>query len=288
MAKLCIVSHSGGLDSTTLMARAIEDGYLIQPVNFNYGQKNEIEIQAQKNVVNYFKEQYPEKILDTIYLDFNFLFGGIIQNFQKLRDSGEIEKSTDLEYYMPFRNLVFGSISGMIGELLALSMGIDKIDKIDIGIGVHKHSAKNYKKDYWDITPKFIKSLNEIMKLNDSASFGVYAPYAESFKDQIIVDCVDLCVPYKLTWTCYNPVHGEKYVTPCLECEACKERESNGLEVGVIDINDYSLKVIKNGVTLICGETGEIGFLDGSEILNKFKVEEDKQDSELLGNEVRV
>lgn len=262
MSKLCVVSHSGGLDSTTLMARALEDGYIVQPVNFNYGQKNEIEIQAQKKVIEYFKEHYPNRVLDTIYLDFNFLFGGIIKNFQNLRDSGEIEKSTELEYYMPFRNLVFGSISGMIGELLALTMGIDKIDKIDIGIGVHKHSAKNYKKDYWDITPKFIKSLNTIMELNDSASFGVYAPYAESFKDQIIIDCIDLQVPYKLTWTCYNPIKDEDSFVPCLECEACKERESNGLEVGVFDINDYSVSLPKGWDTqLICGETGEVGTL---------------------------
>lgn len=275
MAKLCMVSHSGGLDSTTLMARALNDGYLVQPINFNYGQKNEIEISAQKNVIKYFKELYPDLVLDTIYLDFNLLFGSVIKNFQKLRDAGTIEESTELEYYMPFRNLVFGSICGMLGELLAMTLGKDKITRIDIGLGVHKHSAKNYKKDYWDITPGFIEALRKVVGLNDALEVGVYSPYADHFKDQIIVDCVDLGVPYKLTWTCYNPVKENGFFSPCLECEACKERESNGLEVGVLDINDYCLKDNSFKSQFVCGTAGEL--------LNQFRADEDKQDILALG-----
>ena len=40
MKKIVIVSHSGGLDSSVLIAKAISMGYDVQPINFNYGQKN--------------------------------------------------------------------------------------------------------------------------------------------------------------------------------------------------------------------------------------------------------
>ena len=38
--KLLIMSHSGGLDSTTVMVKALEDGFMVLPITFQYGQKN--------------------------------------------------------------------------------------------------------------------------------------------------------------------------------------------------------------------------------------------------------
>ena len=37
--KLLICSHSGGLDSSTVIAKAIAEGYIVQPVNFLYGRE---------------------------------------------------------------------------------------------------------------------------------------------------------------------------------------------------------------------------------------------------------
>ena len=71
MKKIVIVSHSGGLDSSVLIAKAISMGYDVQPINFNYGQKNLIEITAQKNVIGKFKEMYGERLKDTLNLNFN-------------------------------------------------------------------------------------------------------------------------------------------------------------------------------------------------------------------------
>ena len=87
------------------------------------------------------------------------------------------------------------------------------------------------------------------MELNDSLTFGVFAPYKDGFKDQIIKDAKTLDVPYQLTWTCYNPKKEvtefldnniEVTATPCLECESCKERESMASLV-LTDVNKYSV-----------------------------------------------
>lgn len=242
LKKLCIISHSGGLDSSTLIAKAIAEGYVVKPINFNYGQKNIVEIKAQTLVYEKFKLMYGDRILEPLVLDFNDFMKPYLDSFKQLRDSGAIEEDTDLEYYMPFRNMVFTSICSMIGELICIST--KDYDSLSIGIGVHKHSEAVYKKDYWDITPKFIEKINEVVMLNDSLPVSIFAPYADKFKEDIIRDAVDLDVPYNLTWTCYNPkyenlVNESITVSPCRVCEACMEREMQGIKAGVDDINDY-------------------------------------------------
>ena len=251
MTKLCIVSHSGGLDSSTLMAKALAEGMVVQPITFNYGQTNIIEGMAQEKVWAIYKERYKDNIRQTIELDIGELLGSIKSQYQSIRDSGKVEDKTELEFYTPFRNLVFSSLAAMVGEIVCFT---EDIDELYVGIGVHKHSSDSYKKDYWDITPVFVEKLNEVLKLNDGIQCQVYAPYANDFKEVIVRDAIDLDVPYKDTWTCYSPkVTGIDYSAeninsgytlyePCLKCEACLERQTQGEKAGVDDINDYEIK----------------------------------------------
>lgn len=251
MAKLCIVSHSGGLDSSTLIAKALAEGMIVQPITFDYGQTNIIEGIAQERVWAIYKKRYGDKIRPTICLNIGMLLGSIKQQYQTIRDSGTVEDKTELEFYTPFRNLVFSSLAAMVGEIICFS---EDIDELYVGIGVHKHSSDSYKKDYWDITPAFVEKLNEVMKLNDGIQSQIYAPYASDFKEAIVRDAIDLDVPYKDTWTCYDPKitgidlseeNQEGSYTlyePCLKCEACLERQIQGEKAGVDDINDYEIK----------------------------------------------
>lgn len=240
--KLCIISHSGGLDSTTLMAKALAEGFIVQPVSFQYGQKHDVELKAQYIVWEVLKERYPNNLRIPIVLDLGTILGSVKKQYQSIRDSGKIEEKTELEYYTPFRNLVFSSLTAMVGEIVCLT---EDLDELYVGIGVHKHSSDSYKKDYWDITPEFVDRLNWLFQLNDGLECKVYAPYADKFKEAIIRDAVELEVPYKLTWTCYKPLcidrGSEKVYQPCKECEACIERETQAQKVGVTDINDYTL-----------------------------------------------
>ena len=145
MTKLCIVSHSGGLDSSTLMAKALAEGMVVQPITFNYGQTNIIEGMAQEKVWAIYKERYKDNIRQTIELDIGELLGSIKSQYQSIRDSGKVEDKTELEFYTPFRNLVFSSLAAMVGEIVCFT---EDIDELYVGIGVHKHSSDSYKKDY--------------------------------------------------------------------------------------------------------------------------------------------
>ena len=242
--KLCIISHSGGLDSTTLMAKALAEGFIVQPISFEYGQNHSVEMSAQINSWGALKQRHQEQLREPIILNVGNLLGSFKDQYQSIRDSRKIEEKTDLEYYTPFRNLVFSSLASMVGEIICLT---EDLEELWVGIGVHKHSSDSYKKDYWDITPEFVDKLNNVIQLNDGLRCKIYAPYASEFKESIVRDAVDLDVPYKLTWTCYDPVktvYGDTdSYTPCLKCEACLERSIQGLKAGVDDINDYEVNL---------------------------------------------
>ena len=244
--KLCIISHSGGLDSTTLMAKALAEGFIVQPITFEYGQNHKIEMTAQFLSWMELKARHEENLRDPITLNIGEVLGNIKSQYQAIRESKKIEEKTELEYYTPFRNLVFSSLAAMVGEIICLT---EDIDELYVGIGVHKHSSESYKKDYWDITSDFVDKLNDVFKLNDGIQCQVYAPYASEFKEAIIRDAIDLDVPYKLTWTCYDPVKvtvaDTDTYSPCHKCEACLERQIQGLKAGVDDINDYELNLEK-------------------------------------------
>jgi 7-cyano-7-deazaguanine synthase len=250
--ELCVVSMSGGLDSSTLFAKALSEGKTCLPVNFNYGQKNIVEMTAQQNVWKHFKQKFPDQVLDTIVIDFTSIIGDAIGTFQKNRDNGKAEESTEMTYYMPSRNLLFMTMSAVIGEILANDQDITKLS---LGLGIHQHSDI-YAKDYWDISPEFAEKLQDLLSLNDNLEVTIYAPYKDGRKSEIIKDMELLNVPFGATWTCYNPrlnskiydsVHGniEEYA-PCLECEACLERASQAEIVGVEDINEYCTLVYKD------------------------------------------
>lgn len=252
--KLYVISHSGGLDSSTLIAKALTAGHTVLPVNFNYGQKNLVEMAAQQNVWKYYKEKYQERVLDTMVIDFTDVIAPAIETFKKNRENGKAENTTAMKYYMPSRNLLFMSMSAVIGEIIAND---SDITKISLGLGIHQHS-NIYAKDYWDISPEFASKLAELMSLNDNVEVSIYAPYKNNMKSKIIDDIVLLEVPYKLTWTCYEPklyntleMEGElkEHFIPCMRCEACLERASQADKSELFttgDINDYEIFMSKD------------------------------------------
>ncbi len=245
MNKLCVISMSGGLDSTTLAYKALNDGYKILPINIKYGQKNSVEETAFDEIIYQIKEDFPGKIIDTIHLNLEEMARTTFETYQKIRDSHVVKDKTEMEYYTPSRNLVFSTLAAMVGEIVALA---DNVSEIKIGLGIHQHTQ--YDRDYWDITPEFVKRLNYLFELNDCIKVSMYAPYADQTKADIVKDAVKMEVPIFLTWTCYNPIKEilEENPTqrmnfveylPCLKCEACVERQKAGDEADMPNINSY-------------------------------------------------
>lgn len=245
--KLLIMSHSGGMDSTITLLQALHEGFYVLPINFLYGQKNFIETIAQQNIYNYLKERFPNQLIDTIKINLNEVIQKSLDTYQTLRDNNIVLEKTNEKFYTPNRNLLFMVLCATIGEIEALS---NDYNELYLGLGIHKHSAQNYKKDYWDITPEFINRLKSLLELNDSMKVNIYSPFVDNYKSKIIETGLNLNFPLSLTWSCYDPIseqakndQNETIYKPCLKCEACLERESQANIIGFYDINKYEIKV---------------------------------------------
>ncbi len=53
MKKHCVVSLSGGMDSSTLLLRAISEYDTVTAISFDYGQKHRIELERAQSLINY-------------------------------------------------------------------------------------------------------------------------------------------------------------------------------------------------------------------------------------------
>ena len=59
MPKVAVMALSGGMDSTSLLMRLLADGYEVNAISYNYGQKHLIEVQrAQANLTYLAKNGY--------------------------------------------------------------------------------------------------------------------------------------------------------------------------------------------------------------------------------------
>jgi len=239
--KLAVVSHSGGLDSTTLMGYMLENDYIVQPITLNYGQQNIVEMKAQENVVKYFQDRYgKDKVFDTIKLDLTPIINPIQEIINNFRVNGFENKELDdanLKHYFPNRNLLFSSIAGVFAETLGY---LNALKEVSVCIGIHKHTTY---KPYWDITSDFANAVQNVANLNDTMKIDIATPFVEWTKSDIVKYMVEKNIPYELTWTCYEPEINGEYYLPCRVCQACIERENAGIKTNINNINEYNCKV---------------------------------------------
>lgn len=222
-----ILSHSGGLDSSTLLYYYLDKGYAVQTVNFHYGQINAVEQHCAKMIIADALEKYgSELVLAPIVID--------VTNIA-IHSQDEIFKKTG-SYYFPYRNQLFSTILLNIGE----SIKITKEINVTLALGIHKHLTYD---DYWDITSKFVDKLKALNDLNPN-KVEIDMPFVNFIKSQIKEESTRLAVPFEKTWTCYNPIITNnvqdsyvvgKIYTPCNECDACIERGA--------DMNKYSVLI---------------------------------------------
>lgn len=175
--KLAVISHSGGLDSTTLMGFMLEDGYTVLPINLDYGQENIVEMKAQSNVIEYYKKRYgKDRVFDTLKLNLTPIVNpvqNIIENFKKNGFKNKELDEANLKHYFPNRNMLFVSIAGVFAETLAYFKGLKETT---VCIGIHKHTTY---KPYWDITLDFVDSMQNVVSLNNAMKVTVVTPFVD-------------------------------------------------------------------------------------------------------------
>ena len=211
--KKAIILLSGGLDSATVAAQAIADGYEPIALSFRYGQRHERELVAAQQVAAALN------IREHFIVDVNLAqWGGSALTDASITMPIEGVQSGEIPItYVPGRNTVFIAI--------ALSLAETKgAEAIYLGINAVDYSG------YPDCRPDYLAAFQKLAML--SSKVGVeghapklVAPLVMDSKVDIVRRARRLGVPIALTWSCYQG--GE---VPCGVCDSCRIRDKALLE----------------------------------------------------------
>lgn len=214
-----VVLLSGGLDSTTCLAYALDKGYECFALSVNYGQKHNAEIKAAARIATSYECEH--RIIDVDVGQ----FGGSALTDPDLSVPTPDTPSTDIPLtYVPARNTMMLSIAMAWAETLAA-------EKIFIGVNAVDYSG------YPDCRPEYIEAFNAMAALAtksgvDGQAIRVVAPLQYLTKQEIIKLGTGLGVNYANTVTCYQ---ADERGAACGVCEACSFRKAGFVKAGLTD-----------------------------------------------------
>ena len=228
-----VVLLSGGMDSATAAAVALDRGFEVYALSFRYGQRHAAELDAARRVAERLR------LRDHVVLDIDLrAFGG-----SALTGDLEVPKDTPLERigstipatYVPARNTIFLSFALAWAETLGAS---------DIFIGAN---ALDYS-GYPDCRPEYIEAFERMANLATRAGvegghLRIHTPLISLSKAEIIRLGGGLGVEFALTWSCYDPTPEG---TACGRCESCMLRRKGFRESGVVDPTRYRAGVTRD------------------------------------------
>lgn len=218
-----VVLLSGGLDSTTTLAIAQQQGFTVYALTFRYGQRHDIEIAAARRIAEQFGiTQHVVAEIDLRQFGGSALTSDIA--VPKAREMSEMTEGIPVTY-VPARNTIFLSFALAWAEVLEAN---------DIFLGVN---ALDYS-GYPDCRPEYIAAFQVMANLATKAGvegrqrLTIHTPLIALSKAQIIRRGLDLGVDFALTVTCYDPSPSG---VPCGQCDACQLRSKGFAENGMAD-----------------------------------------------------
>ena len=225
--KKAIVLLSGGLDSTTVLAAAINKRFDIIALSFNYGQRHNYEIQCAREIAssyNVIKHQIAN-------IDLGAIGGSALTDdidVPKNRDTVEMDSEIPITY-VPARNTIFLSYALALAE-------VENTFHIFIGVNALDYSG------YPDCRPEYIESFQKMARLatksgvEETEQLIIHTPLIDLKKSEIIKLGIELGVDYSKTHSCYDPLGKDE---PCGKCDACILRIKGFLDAGASDPLNY-------------------------------------------------
>jgi 7-cyano-7-deazaguanine synthase len=243
MKKKAFVLLSGGLDSTTCLAKALFDYEgSVEAVSIDYGQRHLKETECAKKICDHYHIKH--SIID---------LKGIMSGPQVMLTDKSVEVP-NISYdeikgvsptYVPFRNgtmlsaltahaqkYVMSQIAGAGEDSTEVYTALAK-DLCGIYFGAHAEDAHNWA--YPDCTPEFVGAMANAIYIGTYFTVRLHAPFINSTKAEIVKVGKKLHVPYELTWSCYK---GED--THCGTCPTCRARKEAFDKAGAFDPTEYA------------------------------------------------
>jgi 7-cyano-7-deazaguanine synthase len=221
-----VVLLSGGLDSSTVLAVAMKEGFEVHCLSVDYGQRHKGELAAARRVARELGAASHRAARVSLSL-----FGGSALTDASIavpKGRSAAAMGGDIPVtYVPARNTVLLSVALAWAEVLGAS---------DIFLGVNAIDYSGYP----DCRPEFLQAFERLARVATRAGvqggrMRIRAPLLRLGKAAIVRLGVRLGVPYHLTLTCYDPVRGRA----CGRCDACTLRRQGFAEARVPDPTRY-------------------------------------------------
>jgi 7-cyano-7-deazaguanine synthase len=221
-----VVLLSGGLDSSTTLAIAQDQGFETFAVSFKYGQRHVVELEAARRVAERAGVgEHAEMAIDLRTFGGSALTADV--EVPKNRSDEEMGDGIPITY-VPARNTVFLSFALAWAEVL-------EADDIFIGVNAVDYSG------YPDCRPEYIEAYEAMANLAtrrgvEGQRLTIHTPLIDLTKEEIIRTGLKLGVDYGLTRSCYDPSPAGE---ACGECDSCSIRLQGFAANGVVDPAPY-------------------------------------------------
>lgn len=217
---------SGGLDSSTVLAMALEASDSVTALSFVYGQRHGRELESARALASHYGVEHVVTHLDLGIFDSSLTRWD--QDIPKGRSTEEMADEIP-STYVPARNLIMLSVAAGLCE----SIGADRIY---IGANSVDYSG------YPDCRPDFFRAFEEVLRQGTKAGvsgrpISIATPIIAMSKAEIVRQALRLQVPLHLTWSCY--AGGEK---ACGLCDSCQLRLKGFQEAGAEDPVPYEVR----------------------------------------------
>lgn len=224
MSKKAVILLSGGLDSTTVLAIATQQGYECHTLSFDYEQRTHSELAAAARVSKHFKA----KTHRVMKMNMGAIGGSALTDRLIDVPMGEGDASEIPVTYVPARNTIFLSYALGLAEVVGAQ-------HIFIGVNAVDYSG------YPDCRPEYIKAYETMANLATKQAveghrISINTPLIDLTKAQIVQTGIALGVDYSKTVSCYQ---ANEQGQACGKCDSCRLRQQGFKEAGITDPTLY-------------------------------------------------
>ena len=221
-----VVLVSGGLDSATVLAIALSEGYSAFALTFDYGQRHDAELAAARRIA----ASYHVADHKFFTIDLRTIGGSALTDDLPVPKHDKAEAiGTEIPVtYVPARNTIFLSVALAWAEVV-------RAEAIFLGINALDYSG------YPDCRPEFVSAFQAMANVAtkrgvEGHGVTIRAPLLNQTKTEIIRQGLALEVDYSQTVSCYDPSPDG---LACRHCDACLLRLRGFAEAGKRDPARY-------------------------------------------------
>ncbi len=221
-----VVLLSGGLDSTTTLAIALDRDRDVIALSFRYGQRHSRELDSARAVAEHYGVRHIVVDLDLS----SFTSSALTSDEVDVPDADTHPVGEDIPVtYVPARNIIMLSVAAGLCETVGA-------DSIYIGANAVDYSG------YPDCRPEFFESYERLLAVGTKVGveghpIALETPIIAMTKAEIVGMGMAMGAPLHLTWSCYRG--GDR---ACGRCDSCVLRLAGFQDAGYEDAIEYEVR----------------------------------------------